>query len=210
MIAGPRSRVDRHRRALDLVLTVPGSALALPLLAGTALAVRIRMGSPVLFRQERAGRDGKPFMLLKFRTMTVRAGDSFDPTHDATRLTPLGARLRRVSLDELPQIWNVLRGDMALVGPRPLPVVYVDRYSIPQRRRLRVRPGITGLAQVSGRNKLSWEDKFSFDLRYVDKRGVALDLTILWRTLAAALCREGISAEGEATMSEFMGTEVGA
>jgi lipopolysaccharide/colanic/teichoic acid biosynthesis glycosyltransferase len=190
---------------LDLALAVPGSLVALPVLACTALAIRVKLGSPVLFRQERAGRDGRPFVLVKFRTMTVRAGNSFDPTDDAARLTPLGAQLRRMSLDELPQLWNVLRGEMGLVGPRPLPTVYVARYTAVQRRRLLVRPGITGLAQVSGRNSLSWEDKFALDVRYVERRSLRLDLVILWRTATAVLRRDGIASTGSATMSEFQG-----
>ena len=176
------------------------------MLAATALAIRVQMGAPVLFRQERAGMDGVPFTLVKFRTMTVREGDSFDPSEDGVRLTPLGRRLRRLSLDELPQVWNVLRGDMALVGPRPLPTVYVERYDERQRGRLAVRPGITGLAQVSGRNAISWEDKLEVDVEYVERRSVSLDLQILWRTVAAVLRREGIAADGQETMTEFLGT----
>lgn len=197
--------VDRCRRVVDLVLAVPGAILALPLLVATAVAVRLRMGSPVLFRQERAGQDGRPFMLVKFRTMTTRAGTSFDPQDDAARLTPFGARLRSTSLDELPQLWNVLTGDMALVGPRPLPVAYVLRYTPRQRRRLLVRPGITGLAQVSGRNDLPWEDKFDLDADYVAHRSVRADLAILGRTAAAVVRRDGIGFDGQATMSEFRG-----
>jgi lipopolysaccharide/colanic/teichoic acid biosynthesis glycosyltransferase len=180
--------------------------VAAPVLAAIAVAVRITMGAPVLFRQERAGKDGVPFTLVKFRTMTVRSGDSFDPSDDGIRLTPLGRRLRALSLDELPQLWNVVRGDMALVGPRPLPMVYVDRYDDRQRRRLEVRPGITGLAQVSGRNAISWDEKFDLDVDYVDRRSARLDLQILWRTLAAVVRRDGIAADGQDTMTEFLGS----
>ncbi len=164
------------------------------------------MGGPVLFRQERAGRDGVPFTLLKFRTMTVNESNDFDPSDDGARITSLGRRLRSLSLDELPQVWNVLSGDMALVGPRPLPVAYVDRYDEGDRRRLDVRPGITGLAQVSGRNSLTWDEKFSADVDYVDHRSVFLDLWILWRTALTVVRRDGIAASGQATMLEFLGS----
>lgn len=201
----PFPAVDRRRRAVDLALALTGLLVALPVMAATSLAVRARLGSPVLFRQVRAGRDGQPFTLVKFRTMSVRAGTSFDPADDAARLTPLGRRLRAASLDELPQIWNVVRGDMALVGPRPLPVDYVDRYDHQQRRRLEVRPGITGLAQISGRNALTWDQRFQYDVDYVDRRSLLLDVWILWMTVRAVLGRVGISAEGSATMTEFLG-----
>jgi lipopolysaccharide/colanic/teichoic acid biosynthesis glycosyltransferase len=190
---------------MDLALTLPGLVVASPVLAVTAAIVRARMGAPVLFRQERAGRDGGPFTLIKFRTMTVSLVGGLDAERDAERLTPIGSRLRGLSLDELPQLWNVIRGDMALVGPRPLPTVYVDRYSAEQRHRLDVRPGITGLAQVSGRNALTWDEKFALDLDYVAHRSVLLDARILWRTLLGLARRQGISAEGHATMPEFLG-----
>jgi lipopolysaccharide/colanic/teichoic acid biosynthesis glycosyltransferase len=163
------------------------------------------MGSPVLFSQERAGRDGVPFVLLKLRTMSNVDPGEAAANDDEARLTPFGARLRAWSLDELPQLWNVLRGDMALVGPRPLPLVYVDRYSPRERRRLEVRPGISGLAQVSGRNELTWDEKFALDVDYVTRRSLALDVRILWRTVTTLLRRKGISAPGHATMPEFLG-----
>ncbi len=205
---GVRRDTDRRRRVLDLLLTVPGTLLASPLLIGTAALVRVKMGSPVLFRQERAGRDGVPFTLVKFRTMAVRATHEFDPSDDASRIIPMGALLRSLSLDELPQLWNVLRGDMSLVGPRPLPTEYVDRYTRAQRRRLEVRPGMTGLAQVSGRNGLSWEERFALDVEYVETRTVMGDLRILRRTFVSVLRREGISAAGTTTMTEFQGGSV--
>lgn len=200
--------LDRRQRMLDLLLTVPGMVVMAPVLAGTAVLIRAKMGSPVMFAQERAGRDGALFTLYKFRTMTASVSGDFKPQDDALRLTPLGAALRRLSLDELPQVWNVLRGEMSLVGPRPLPAVYVDRYTETHRRRLEVRPGITGLAQVSGRNAIGWDEKFAIDVEYVDSRSVRLDLSILRRTILAVLRREGVSAEGEVTATEFMGRGV--
>lgn len=177
-----------------------------PIIVPVWVAVRLRLGSPALFRQRRPGRDGKPFTLVKFRTMLDP-----DPTAnlvtDADRLTPLGRALRSTSLDELPTLWNVLKGDMSLVGPRPLLMQYLDRYSPEQARRLEVRPGVTGWAQTHGRNSLTWEEKFSFDVWYVDNRSFALDLRILARTLATVVRRQGVSADESATMPEFRGTD---
>jgi len=189
------------KRLLDLALVLPGLLLLSPVLLCVALAVRVRLGPGVLFRQQRPGLHGRPFTILKFRTM--RGG----PGADAERLTPFGRLLRSTSLDELPELLNVLRGDMSLVGPRPLLMQYLPRYSPEQARRHEVPPGITGWAQVNGRNALSWEEKFALDVWYVDNRSLALDLRILWRTLLAVIRREGISAAGEATMPEFMGGE---
>jgi lipopolysaccharide/colanic/teichoic acid biosynthesis glycosyltransferase len=193
----------RAKRAIDV-----GGALALlvltsPLLAIAAMAVRRSMGTPVLFRQERTGLHGRTFRLLKLRTMTNDGAG--DLGRDAQRLTPLGRFLRATSLDELPQLWNVLRGDMALVGPRPLLPSYLPRYSPEQARRHDVPPGLTGLTQVSGRNALSWERKFALDVEYVDTWSLRLDAWILWRTLVTVLARGGVSADGHATMPEFMG-----
>lgn len=189
------------KRAIDVV--VAGTALAVAALpmAVVALAVRITMGSPVLFRQQRPGLHGQPFTLVKFRTMRDGAGD------DAARLTRLGSFLRRTSLDELPELWNVFVGDMSLVGPRPLLTAYLPRYSPEQARRHEVKPGITGLAQVEGRNLVAWEERFRLDVRYVDTWTVGGDLRILARTLRSVLAREGISADGHVTMPEFMGSE---
>jgi lipopolysaccharide/colanic/teichoic acid biosynthesis glycosyltransferase len=189
------------QRVLDLVLTAAALPLALPVLAVAALLVRVSMGPPVLFRHTRTGRSGRLFTLYKLRTM--RPGTPGDT--DATRLTTVGRLVRSLSLDELPQLWNVLRGDMSLVGPRPLLPQYLARYTCAQARRHEVRPGITGLAQVSGRNGLTWAERFALDVWYVDHRSVALDARILWRTVATVLRRDGVSAPGEATMSEFMG-----
>lgn len=188
------------KRALDLVGSSVGLLVAVLPMAIIAVVIRLRMGSPVLFRQERPGLGGRPFTLIKFRTMRAGAGD------DDVRLTRLGRLLRTTSLDELPELWNVLVGDMSLVGPRPLLVEYLPRYSPRQARRHEVRPGLTGLAQVEGRNLVAWEERFELDVRYVDTRSLALDLRIIARTVSAVLRREGISGEGEATMAPFQGT----
>ncbi|MEV6928840.1 sugar transferase [Dactylosporangium sp. NPDC051485] len=187
------------RRTLDLLGAGAAALLLAPLIAATAVFVRATLGGPVLFRQERAGRHGAPFTLVKFRSM--RSG----PGSDAERLTAAGRFLRSTSLDELPALWNVLRGEMSLVGPRPLPVSYLSRYSDEQRRRHDVRPGITGLAQVRGRNALSWEQKFAYDLEYVRNRSLGLDLRILAETVRTVLRRDGITAAGAATAHEFQG-----
>ena len=194
------TRELRAKRVFDLALALPLlGAAALPMLV-IALLLRVVDGAPVLFRQTRPGRDGQPFTVLKFRTM--RAGSATD---DA-RLTPLGRLLRALSLDELPQLLNVVRGEMSLVGPRPLLPQYIARYSARQMRRHEVPPGITGLAQVAGRNALSWEERFELDVWYVEHRTLALDVRLLARTVLAVLDRRGVSAQGHATMPEFMGT----
>jgi sugar transferase EpsL len=191
--------------AAALLLVVLG-----PLLLLTAAVVRVGLGAPVLFRQERVGLGGRFFVLLKFRTMTVARSPDGRQRSDAERLTPLGRWLRRLSLDELPQLWNVIRGDMSLVGPRPLVTRYLPRYTSVQRRRHEVRPGITGWAQVHGRNRLSWARKFELDVWYVDHVSPWLDLRILMMTIAKVLCGEGISQEGQTSSEEFMGcTEPG-
>jgi lipopolysaccharide/colanic/teichoic acid biosynthesis glycosyltransferase len=197
---------DRARRVLDLVGAGAASVVLAPVAGVLAWKVRRELGPPVLFRQQRAGRDGEPFTLLKFRSMRDRLPGEELYVDDAARLTPFGARLRSTSLDELPQLVNVLRGDMALVGPRPLPLAYVERYDLQQRRRLEVRPGITGWAQVNGRNALDWAARFELDLWYVEHRSVLLDLRVLALTVRAVLRREGISGDGSVTMSEFTGT----
>ena len=194
------------KRAFDVAAAAVGLVVLSPVLAGVALAVRLRLGAPVLFRQERPGLHGRPFIMLKFRTMTDARDAAGRLLPDAERLTPLGRLLRSTSLDELPELWNVLRGDMSLVGPRPLLVRYLDRYTPEQARRHEVRPGLTGWAQVNGRNALTWEEKFALDVWYVDHASLALDLKILLLTLRRVLAREGISAAGEATMPEFTGT----
>lgn len=180
--------------------------LAIPLLVLTWL-IRRKLGSPVFFTQVRPGRDGKPFTMIKFRTMT----DEHDPNGallpDAQRLTPFGRWLRATSLDEFPELWNVLKGDMSLVGPRPLLIEYLPRYTPEQARRHEARPGITGWAQVNGRNAISWQDKFALDVWYVDNQSFWLDIKILWMTVRKVLVRDGISAAGEATMSKYTGSD---
>ena len=181
--------------------------LALPLLALVWL-IRRKLGSPVLFRQVRPGLHGKPFTMVKFRTMTDERGPDGALLPDAQRMTPFGRFLRSSSLDELPELWNVLRGEMSLVGPRPLLMEYLPLYTPQQARRHEVRPGITGWAQVNGRNAISWQDKFALDVWYVDHRSMWLDLKILWLTVRKVLVRDGISAAGEATMTRFEGDKV--
>lgn len=195
---------DVTARARDAVLSATALVVLSPVVAATAVAVRRRLGSPVLFRQERPGRGGRPFRMAKFRTM-LEPDPARGLVSDEDRLTPFGARLRATSLDELPSLWNVVRGDMALVGPRPLLMSYLERYSPEQARRLEVRPGLTGWAQVNGRNAVSWDDRLSMDVWYVDHRSHALDLKILWLTVRSVVQREGISAEGHVTMPEFLG-----
>ena len=180
--------------------------LALPLLV-VIWMVRRKLGSPVFFTQVRPGLHGKPFKMVKFRSMTSERGADGELLPDAVRLTPFGRFLRSTSLDELPELWNVLKGDMSLVGPRPLLVEYLPLYSPEQARRHEVRPGITGWAQVNGRNALDWEAKFKLDVWYVDHRSLWLDIKILWLTVKKVLVREGISAAGEATMGKFTGSK---
>ena len=188
------------KRALDVTVSGVGLAVAAIPMAVIAAAVRATMGRPVLFTQERPGRDGQPFRLVKFRTMRTGDGD------DAARLTSLGRALRSTSLDELPELWNVLRGDMSLVGPRPLLMAYLPRYSATQARRHEVRPGITGAAQVAGRNALDWDERFRLDVDYVDHWSNWGDLKILARTALSVLRRQGITADGHATMPPFEGS----
>jgi lipopolysaccharide/colanic/teichoic acid biosynthesis glycosyltransferase len=192
-------------RARDVVVACVVGTLTLPLTAVTAAMVRLRMGRPVLFRQVRPGKDGRPFTMVKFRTM-LHADPTAEIVTDEQRLTPLGRLLRASSLDELPTLWNVLSGDMSLVGPRPLLMAYLDRYTPEQARRHEVRPGITGWAQVNGRNAVSWEEKFAMDVWYVDHRSLLLDTRITALTLLKVLRRDGISADSHATMPEFLGT----
>jgi lipopolysaccharide/colanic/teichoic acid biosynthesis glycosyltransferase len=195
------------KRATDLVLGSALLVMSAPLQAATAAAIRTTMGAPVLFRQRRAGQHGRPFMLWKFRTMSVPVEGRTGPEWDNERLTPFGRLLRSSSLDELPSLWNVFRGDMSLVGPRPLLLSYVGRYTEAQARRLLVRPGITGWAQANGRNGLTWEEKFRLDCWYVDHRTWTLDLRILLRTVVAVIRREGISFAESSTMPEFRGVD---
>ncbi|WP_375291175.1 sugar transferase [Qipengyuania sp.] len=195
------------KRAFDLIAASAMLILFSPLLLTVALIVWVRLGSPVLFVQQRPGLNGVPFQMCKFRTMRDALDREGRPLPDAERLTPFGRLLRSTSLDELPGLINVVHGKMSLVGPRPLLMQYLPLYSAEQARRHEVRPGLTGWAQVNGRNALSWEEKFALDLWYVDNRTFTLDLKILWLTLRKVLVRDGISAEGEATMAPFTGNE---
>jgi lipopolysaccharide/colanic/teichoic acid biosynthesis glycosyltransferase len=194
------------KRLLDVIVAAAALLLLSPVILVTAAAIAIALGSPVLFRQERPGLHGKPFMMLKFRSMRDAADRHGNPLPDADRLTPFGRMLRASSLDELPSLWNVLVGEMSLVGPRPLLMEYLPLYSAEQARRHQVRPGLTGLAQVSGRNALSWDEKFALDVWYVDHRSFMLDLKILFRTVLKVVSRHGINADGEATMPKFQGS----
>jgi sugar transferase EpsL len=194
------------KRGCDVAAAVVLAALLLPLLGAVAAAVFFTMGNPVWFRQVRSGRHGIPFTLVKFRTMAQAFDTSGLVIEDARRLTPLGRFLRASSLDELPQLWNVWTGDMSLVGPRPLLVQYLDRYSEFQRRRLEAVPGITGWAQIHGRNALAWEPRFQMDVWYVDHWSLGLDCRILWLTCSSVLGRQGITAAEHATMPEFQGS----
>jgi lipopolysaccharide/colanic/teichoic acid biosynthesis glycosyltransferase len=193
------------KRVFDFVVALSALLLlALPLLA-LAWLIRRKLGSPVLFCQVRPGLHGRPFTMVKFRTMTDERGPDGALLPDAQRLTPFGRFLRASSLDELPELWNVLKGEMSLVGPRPLLMEYLPLYNPEQSRRHEVRPGITGWAQVNGRNAISWADKFELDVQYVQEQSLLLDIKILWMTVRKVLVRDGISAEGEATMSKFTG-----
>lgn len=194
------------KRFFDFGLALVLLVTLAPVMVILALLIRLRLGSPVLFTQERPGWQGRPFTLYKFRTMTVTRGPDGALLPDGQRLPPFGRLLRSTSLDELPELWNILRGDMSFVGPRPLLMAYLERYTPEQARRHEVRPGLTGWAQVNGRNTQSWEDRFAHDLWYVENRSFLLDLRILVRTLRQVFRRSGIAAEGQATMPEFQGT----
>lgn len=193
------------KRFIDFGAALSGLVLLAPLLLGLAALVRVFLGSPVLFRQERPGLGGRLFRLYKFRTMRDALDAAGRPLPDELRLTAFGRWLRASSLDELPELWNVLRGDMSLVGPRPLLVEYLPLYSAEQARRHEVRPGLTGWAQVNGRNAQSWEDRLAMDVWYIEHRSLALDLLILRMTLAAVLFARGVSHQGHATMPKFTG-----
>ena len=194
------------KRLFDLALTIPGIILITPLLLVVAILVRIKHGKPVLFRQTRPGYGGKPFQIYKFRSMTEAHDAQGKPLPDTQRLTRLGRFLRTTSIDELPELLNILRGEMSLVGPRPLLMQYLELYTPEQARRHEVLPGITGWAQINGRNALTWEDKFHLDVWYVDHWSLGLDIKILLLTMWKVLRREGISQPGHATAEEFTGT----
>ncbi len=202
MVSGSRP----GKRIFDVACAAVGLVLLSPVVATVAGAVRWRLGSPVLFRQVRPGLHGEPFELVKFRTMTDARGPDGELLPDAERLPAFGAFLRSTSLDELPELWNVVRGDMSFVGPRPLLTEYLDHYSPEQARRHEVRPGITGWAQVNGRNALTWRERLAMDVWYVDHQSWRLDLRILARTVVSVVRRDGITGEGEATVGRFTGS----
>ena len=195
------------KRFIDILFSLLGLIVLMPVIVVTALVIRRKLGSPVLFRQVRPGRGGQPFEMIKFRTMRDAVDAQGLPLSDAERMTKLGAFLRASSLDELPELWNVLKGDMSLVGPRPLLMEYLPLYNPRQYRRHDVRPGVTGWAQVNGRNSLAWEKKFELDVWYVENRSTWLDAKIVFLTFRKVIKRDGISADGEATMSKFTGNE---
>lgn len=194
------------KRILDIISSLLAIIILSPLLAVTAVLVKTKLGSPVLFRQERPGKDEKIFTLMKFRTMTDERDKNGELLPDEVRLTKFGKFLRSTSIDELPELFNILKGDMSVIGPRPLLVEYIPRYNEHQHRRHEVRPGLSGWAQVNGRNTVSWEDKFDMDVHYVDNYSLAMDVKILFMTVLNVLKREGISSETSATMEVFMGT----
>lgn len=194
------------KRLFDLVIAIFALVVLFPVIAVTTALVWTRLGKPVVFRQVRPGLQGRPFLMIKFRTMTDERDAAGNLLPDEVRLTPFGRFLRSSSLDELPELWNVIKGDMSLVGPRPLLMEYLTVYSAEQARRHEVRPGITGWAQVNGRNALSWEEKFALDVWYVDNRSFWLDIKILILTIQKVIRRDGISAAGEATMPRFVGS----
>lgn len=194
------------KRVTDILISCVAILTLLPVLVTVGVLAWIKLGSPIFFRQTRPGGKGKPFQMIKFRTMTDAMDAQGNPLPDSERMTPFGQFLRASSLDELPELWNVLKGEMSLVGPRPLLMEYLPLYSKEQYRRHDVRPGVTGWAQVNGRNAISWEDKFRLDVWYVDNRSFWLDLKILLLTVKKVLVRDGISGEGEATMSKFTGS----
>jgi len=195
------------KRLFDIVAAALGLAVLAPVMLVIALLINRKLGSPVLFRQTRPGLNGKPFRMVKFRTMLDATDKEGNSLPDDQRMTPFGSFLRATSLDELPELWNVLKGDMSLVGPRPLLMEYLPLYSKEQCRRHEARPGVTGWAQVNGRNAISWEDKFQLDVWYVDNQSLWLDVTILFLTVKKVLVRDGISEEGEVTMSKFTGSK---
>lgn len=196
------------KRFFDIAASACGLLLLAPVIAIVAWQIRRKLGSPVLFRQVRPGLNGRPFKMIKFRTMRDAVDAAGNPLPDSERMTPFGSFLRSSSLDELPELWNVLKGDMSLVGPRPLLMEYLPLYSPEQYRRHETRPGVTGWAQVNGRNALSWDEKFKLDVWYVDNRSFWLDLKIIFLTIKKVIVRDGISAEGEATMAKFTGRKL--
>lgn len=195
------------KRLLDIIISFCALIVLSPLLLYLAYKIKAKIGSPVLFKQQRPGLNGKPFNMIKFRTMRDAYDKDGNPLPDNERMTVFGTKLRNMSLDELPELWNVLRGDMSLVGPRPLLIQYLSLYNTKQMRRHEVRPGITGWAQVNGRNSISWQEKFDLDVWYIDNHSLLLDLKILFLTIQKAYKRDGISAEGHVTVEPFRGND---
>ncbi|PIE47842.1 MAG: sugar transferase [Gammaproteobacteria bacterium] len=193
------------KRLFDIIVSLCLLIGLSPIIMLSALLVKSRLGSPIFFKQTRPGKNGKPFAMIKFRTMLDALDREGNPLPDGERLTPFGKKLRASSIDELPELWNVLKGEMSLVGPRPLLMEYLPLYNAEQKRRHKVKPGLTGWAQVNGRNAISWEDKFKLDLWYVDNQSFWLDIKILFLTVKKVLIKDGISGEGEVTMSKFTG-----
>lgn len=196
------------KRLLDIIIASIALILLSPLYAFVAYKVKKNLGSPVLFRQVRPGLHGKPFEMIKFRTMKDAVDEQGNPLPDSERLTPFGQMLRSTSLDEMPELWNVIKGDMSIVGPRPLLMEYLPLYSPEQAKRHDVRPGMTGHAQVNGRNAIGWEEKFKLDTWYVENQSIWLDFKIMFKTVHKVLAKDDISAEGEATMTKFTGSKV--
>ena len=197
------------KRLLDIIIASIALILLSPLYAFVAYKVKKNLGSPVLFRQVRPGLHGKPFEMIKFRTMKDAVDEQGNPLPDSERLTPFGQMLRSTSLDEMPELWNVIKGDMSIVGPRPLLMEYLPLYNSEQAKRHNVRPGMTGHAQVNGRNAIGWEEKFKLDTWYVENQSIWLDFKIMFKTVHKVLAKDDISAEGEATMTKFTGTKTG-
>ena len=196
------------KRLFDISAATTALVILSPVYAITAYKVKKNLGSPVLFRQTRPGQGGVPFEMIKFRSMKDAIDTEGNPLPDSERLTPFGQTLRNTSLDELPELWNVIKGDMSLVGPRPLLIEYLPLYSTEQYRRHNVRPGVTGWAQINGRNAIGWDEKFKLDTWYVDNQSLWLDIKILFKTVKKVLIKDGISADGEVTMSKFTGSQV--
>lgn len=194
------------KRILDIISSLLAIIILSPLLAVTAVLVKTKLGSPVLFKQERPGKDEKIFILMKFRTMTDERDENGELLPDEVRLTKFGKFLRSTSIDELPELFNILKGDMSVIGPRPLLVKYLPRYNEHQHRRHEVRPGLSGWAQVNGRNSISWEEKFDLDVEYVDNYSLSKDINILFMTVMSVIKRDGINSDNDVTMEEFMGS----
>jgi lipopolysaccharide/colanic/teichoic acid biosynthesis glycosyltransferase len=200
-------KMDKVYRIRDIIASFLGLVVLSPIIIITAILVAMFMGSPIFYKQVRAGRDGIPFTMIKFRTMVDAVDEHGNDLPDEERLTKVGKIMRKFSIDELPELWNVLKGDMSVVGPRPLYIKYIPRYNDRQKKRLQIRPGLTGWSQVNGRNSLTWENRFEMDVWYVENRSFMLDVKILFKTIGVVFMAKGINQEGHATMQEFMGSK---